>query len=295
MIARYDWSALQKACDAALASSAYLIAVLSDDLIASSADLWILPSAPHPPLPQKIRTPVGGVDVVAETLEPISRRPTFERPWLGARLIESNAAPGLVVLNVTAGSPAAASGVRPGDVVTSANGIAVDRLAELEALLGAVGPHSQLALELARPGGPASIELTLGTSPMVLSWTDPDTFYPLYLAWLDIENATGQSELEPWLLELNRASAFMGLGSWTEAIRLLRTIQAPQGGGVGQAMVDYWLGMALIRTDPTQYRDIALDRLNRAEASDTARLYHNDGPLVAPLAAAGKKIVSGAG
>jgi hypothetical protein len=53
--------------------------------------------------------------------------------------------------------------------------------------------------------------------------------------------------------------------------------------------------MALIRTDPAQYRDIAIDRLGRAEASDTARLYHNDGPLVAPLAAAGKKILSGGG
>ena len=58
------------------------------------------------------------------------------------------------------------------------------------------------------------------------SWTDPDTFYPLYLGWLEIEETTGQSELEPWLIQLNQASAFMGLGSWDDAIRLLRGIRA---------------------------------------------------------------------
>ena len=60
-------------------------------------------------------------------------------------------------------------------------------------------------------------------------------------------------------------------------------------------MVDYWLGMALIRTNPTQYRDVALQSLSRAEAAEAARLYHNDGPLVSPLAAAGMKAISGGG
>ncbi len=128
---------------------------------------------------------------------------------------------------------------------------------------------------------------------MVLPWTDPDTFYPLYLGWLNIETATGQSDMEPWMIELNRASALMGLGSWEEAIRQLRSIRAPSGGGVGQAMADYWLGMALVRTDPNTYRDIALQALDRAAAADGARLYHNDGPLIAPLAEASRKAHGG--
>ncbi len=293
VMARYDWSRLQRTCDERFGGAACMVAVLSDDLIASTAELWILPSAPSPARPQKLRTEIGGVDVVARALEPISDRPSFARPWLGMRLIETNAAPGLVVLNVTPGSPAEAAGLVPGDIVRAADGQAVDRLADLESIREARGPHTDMQLTLSRPGGAAEVGVTLGMSPMVLSWTDPATFYPLYLGWLDIEKATGQSELEPWLIELNQASAMMGLGSWTDAIQLLRTIQAPSGGGVGQAMVDYWLGMALIRTDPNQYRDIALDALSRAEAAPAARLYHNDGPLISPLAAAGKKIVSG--
>ena len=292
-IARIDWSTLQKACDEQIGASAYMIAVLSDDLFASSADLWILPSSPHPALPQKIRAEVGGPEVVARALDAISGRPTFARPWLGVRLIETNAADGLVVLNVTGGSPAESAGLEPGDVITTARGITVTRLAEINEMLDSIEPHSDLQLAVSRPGGDTMVHVALGTSPMVLSWTDPHTFYPLYLGWLQIEETTGQSELEPWLIQLNQASAFMGLGSWSEAIRLLRSIKAPAGGGVGQAMVDYWLGMALIRTDPAQYKDIAIQSLSRAESDEAARLYHNDGPLVAPLAAAGKKMLSG--
>ncbi len=293
VVSRYDWSKLQRACDQRFAAAACLVGVLSDDLIASTADLWILPAAPHPARPQKIRTEVGGADVVARTLEPLSHRPSFARPWLGVRFVETNAAPGLVVLNVTPGSPAETAGLRPGDLVRATDGREVDRLFDLERILERIGPHADLRLTIDRPAGSVEVDVMLGTSPMVLSWTDPKTFYPLYLGWLEIERMTGQSELEPWLIELNRASALMGLDSWTDAIQLLRTIEAPSGGGVGQAMVDYWLGMALIRTDPSQYRDIAIDALSRAEAAPTARLYHNDGPLISPLAAAGKKIVSG--
>ncbi len=294
-IARVDWSTLQKACDERIGASAYLIAVLSDDLFASSADLWILPAAPQPALPQKIRTEIGGGEVVARVLAPIGDRPTFTRPWVGVRLIESNAANGLVVLNVTAGSPADTAGLKTGDIISTARNTTVRRLAQFEALLSSMEPHSALPLGISRPSGDISTTVALGSSPMILSWTDPNTFYPLYLAWLEIETVTGQSEMEEWMIELNRASALMGLGSWEEAIGLLRAIRAPSGGGVGQAMADYWLGTALIRTDPNSYRDIALQVLSRAVEAEGARLYHNDGPLIAPLAEASRKSLSGGG
>jgi hypothetical protein len=292
-IARVDWTTLQKACDERIGASAYLIAVLSDDLFASSADLWILPAAPHPALPQKIRVEVGGIEVVSRALAPIGERPTFTRPWVGVRLIESNAAEGLVVLNVTEGSPAATAGLKTGDIISSARNTPIRRLAELEGLLANMEPHSALQLDIIRPSGTSSSVVALGSSPMILPWTDPNTFYPLYLAWLEIESVTGQSEMEDWMVELNRASALMGLGSWSEAIGLLRSIQAPSGGGVGQAMADYWLGTALMRTDPNTYRDIALQALGRAASAEGARLYHNDGPLIAPLAEASRKSLAG--
>jgi hypothetical protein len=292
-IARLDWSALQRACDEKIGASTYLLAVLSDDLFASAADLWILPAAPHPALPQKLRTEIGGAEVLARALAPIGQRPTFHRPWLGARLVETDAAQGLVVLNVTAGSPAEGAGLRSGDVITSVRGVPVERLAALDDMLASMQPQSELQLAIQRPGADTTVSLLLGISPVVVSWTDPDIFYPLYLGWLAIEEATGRSELDAWLIQLNQASALMGLGSWPDAIRLLRGVEAPPGGGVGQAMADYWLGMALIRTDPNQYRDLALQALERALASDAARLYHNDGPRVAPLAAAGIKALSG--
>lgn len=294
-IGRVDWKPLQEACDRRIGASAYLVGVLSDDLFASSADLWILPAAPHLARPQKIRTRLGNRDTLFAALEPVGTRPRFVRPWLGVRLIETDAASGLVVLNVTDGSPAATAGLKPGELITEVGGTPVDRVAQLEAILRTAEPHTPLELEVSRGGTSRSVSLMLGSSPRVLPWTDPDTFYPLYLAWLEIEQTTGRSELEPWLVQLNQASALMGLGSWEEAIRLLRSIKAPSGGGVGQAMVDYWLGTALMRTDPATYRDVALAAFTRAENAEGARLYHNDGPLIAPLARAGKKILTGGG
>jgi hypothetical protein len=73
----------------------------------------------------------------------------------------------------------------------------------------------------------------------------------------------------------------MRSGEWRRAAEALRGIEAPAGGGVGQATVDYLLGVALLEVDPAAYRDTARELIGRA-AEGGARLEHNDGP---PLAA----------
>jgi hypothetical protein len=75
-------------------------------------------------------------------------------------------------------------------------------------------------------------------------------------------------------------------GAWEDAVRTLRSIEdAPAGAGLGQATVDYLLGIALTALGPS-YRDAAVQAFERAAAEPQARLFHNDGPYVAPRAAA---------
>ena len=57
------------------------------------------------------------------------------------------------------------------------------------------------------------------------------------------------------------------------------------GAGVGQATVDYLLGVTLLEVDHAAYRDTARGLIGRA-AEGRARLEHHDGPLLAPRARA---------
>jgi len=67
---------------------------------------------------------------------------------------------------------------------------------------------------------------------------------------------------------------------------VLRRIQdAPPGPGLGRGAVQYWLGIALDRAGAS-YLDAAREALEQAAADPEARLYHHDGPWVAPRARA---------
>ena len=54
-----DWVAVQASLDAALAGSIYLLAVLSDDLYATRADLWLWAAVPGPARPVRRRILLG--------------------------------------------------------------------------------------------------------------------------------------------------------------------------------------------------------------------------------------------
>jgi S1-C subfamily serine protease len=67
------------------------------------------------------------------------------------------------VLEVAEGSPAAAAGLRAGDVVLFANGIAVDSAASLEALVRTLAPESALTLQVRRDGALVEVRLLPAT------------------------------------------------------------------------------------------------------------------------------------
>ena len=69
------------------------------------------------------------------------------------------------------------------------------------------------------------------------------------------------------------------------AAEALRGITAPESAGVGQATVDYLLGIALLEVDPAAYLETSRGLIARA-AEAGGRLEHNDGPLLAPRARA---------
>lgn len=85
----------------------------------------------------------------------LSARPTATSSGQGA---------GVAIASVSAGGPADAAGLRPGDVITAVEGCPIRADAQLAALLGALAPGMQLYLTYTRSGRTHTATATLAAS-----------------------------------------------------------------------------------------------------------------------------------
>ncbi len=282
-----DWSALQAAADDMAPSSVYLLGVLDDDLAAQFADLWIWRSAPGPAMASRVRVSLAGdgldtpETVVGRAFDDVS----VERPWLGALLIETDAEPGPFVATVTDGGPAQAAGILPGDIIVSVNDLPVSSVVEVTARL--LSSPSPLTVTVRRAGMPVVAELAAGSGPLVVPRRDPTIAYSVISARLAATMDRPSSGQPSWVWELNQAAASMEVGDWDRALATLRRIEpeTPAGAGVAAGAVRYRLGLAYMMAGP-RYRDLARQSFQQAADDVDARLFHNDGPWVAPRARA---------
>ncbi len=282
-----DWQALAGSAEGLVPGSAFLVAVLDDDLYASSADLWFVP-APEvmsPVRPFRRRIDLDDSAGIRASVTEFDHPVAVERGFLGALLIDSAAASGPVVMALTPGGPAAAAGLQAGDEIESVFGTPVSAAAELEKILDRLAPGAELRLAARRLSGQQrQLSIRLGSGPLAVRPNDPEINHVALLANLSGDRP-GDGTVPEWLLRLNHASVLMGAHAWEPAVRVLKRIQAPAGPGLGQASVDYWLAKALLAVSP-DYTLQAREKLEAAVTVPGARLYHNDGPLVAPRARA---------
>ena len=95
-------------------------------------------------------TTLGAEKRTNRLLQDFARRGRGEappaRPWMGVQLDPQHPGPGLRLLQVVAGSPAALAGLRVGDVLTALDGVALAAPADLGAVMGrhAVGDAVEL-------------------------------------------------------------------------------------------------------------------------------------------------------
>jgi S1-C subfamily serine protease len=110
-------------------------------------------------------------DVVGQLLESGSVR----HPFIGiqmapltpeiARRLRVPADVGVLVLEVVPGGPAEQAGMRPGDVIVSADGEPVDTVETFLGALRARHPGDRLKLEVIREGERQTVEVTLAERP----------------------------------------------------------------------------------------------------------------------------------
>jgi hypothetical protein len=210
--------------------------------------------------------------------------PAFETPTLGIEVIDSLAAEHPVVAFVAPGSPAETAGIGVGEQLVEIDGETLAAAADLRAKLGARQPGSRIELQVVGAGPRRSVAAELAVSPAVVSPSDPRLLFPLAWASLVSRVEAGTGEMPSWVIRLNEATVLLRGGAWSEAIRTLREIRAPAQRGLGQAAVDYWLGVALLAADPAAYLDSAREAFSRALELPDTRLYDDLGAAIGPRA-----------
>ena len=106
------------------------------------------------------------------------------RAWLGvaiqkvtpelAQSLGVEPARGALVAEVTAGSPAAAAGLEPGDVITHYDGKVVDERASLPMLVASTAVGTTVPVEVARDGAVKTFEVTVVRQPGEETANEPD-------------------------------------------------------------------------------------------------------------------------
>jgi len=131
-----------------------------------------------------IFSPSGGsvgiaFDIPSETVKSVVAqlrdKGTVTRGWIGVQIqpvtpeiadsLGLKKAPGALVSEPQANSPAAKAGIASGDVITSVDGAAVRDARELARKIGTMAPDSSVKLGLIHDGQEKTVTLTLGTLP----------------------------------------------------------------------------------------------------------------------------------
>lgn len=278
-----DWQRLQTTVSRELPGSIFVLGVLDDDELAASADLWVWPSAPGPAVAERMRVSLADSDKLKSLATSLSEQMTFQRSWTGMDLINSGIATSPIVAAVVPNGPAAEAGVRVGEELVT---VASNKVATVK---GAVDwfstfpSNSMVALGISGPNGERTVEMRMGSTPTVVGPVEAGRFYSV--VWGMTAAAVGRLDavVPSWLAELNQAAVFLHARDWEAAARLLATIQAPEGAGVGYGLAQYWLGVALSETDDVNGARAAFER---SLEQSGARYLTNDGPFLAPMARA---------
>ncbi len=280
-----DWKQAQAAVDATVEGLVYVVAVPNNDLVATHASLWIWPRAPGPAQPDRVRLPLGDPAALQALKKSFSRSVSLQRAWVGALLIDTDGAPHPMVVDVTPASPAEAAGLAVGDLVAGVGGVPVTTRAAFDGRIAAAEIGEILELGVQSAAGPRTVKLKLGASPALLASRQADLLESVAYSELVLLAATA-TPAEAWIVELDQTLILLRANEWKAAARRLNAIRAPQTShGVGQATVDYLLGIALAAAG-ADFSAGARQSFEKAAQLEGARLYHNDGAFIAPRARA---------
>ncbi|HEX2465308.1 MAG TPA: PEGA domain-containing protein [Thermoanaerobaculia bacterium] len=289
------WDKIRAEADQRAKGALYLLAVLADDLLASRAHLFVFPQAPLPARPDLVGLELTDQGIAHfEAL--LDASVLSDRPILDAVLVDAPTGTGPLVVHVGPSGPAHNAGLTAGDRIVDVDGTAVATAAEVEAALVArVESHAKtgktVPMQVVSAAGPHQVSLGLGTGPVIVDLRDDDVLYSVAAFELQSEAQNPESLVPKWVVGLNQGVVYLHGGDLQGAIRVLREVKAPEGARLGRGMADYLMGLALAAAGG-EYSATAKEFLGKAAADGEARLYHADGPFVAPRAQARLRVLN---
>jgi serine protease Do len=139
---------------------------------------------------------------LAKELLPQLKAGKIIRGWLGvmiqdvtpdlAKSFGLKEAKGVLISDVTEGSPAAKAGLKRGDVVKEFDGHEVENAHTLSRLVAATPPNSKAKVDIIRDGKEKTIEVTIGTMPQKVEGQLPETATAWGLSVQDITPEVAQ-------------------------------------------------------------------------------------------------------
>lgn len=115
------------------------------------------------------------MDMAMDVVEQLKDTGKVSRGWLGVLVQEVDRdlaesfglerPMGALVAQVVEGSPAAAGGLQPGDVIIEFDGHRIERSGDLPKIVGTIKPDSEVALTVMRDGGKKDLSVTVGELP----------------------------------------------------------------------------------------------------------------------------------
>ena len=115
-------------------------------------------------------------DVVQNVVQQLKENGSVTRGWIGVQIQNVTAdladdlglkeTSGALVAAAQKDSPAAAAGVKSGDVITAVDGETVADPHDLARRIAALGPKKTVKLSIIRNGSPMTLDVTLGTMPV---------------------------------------------------------------------------------------------------------------------------------
>ena len=282
------WAEIQsQAGERAAEGSVYMLGVLSDDLLAETVHMFLFPEAPLPSRPDQVDLTLDA-GTVKELAGKLDSSVLSSRAVLGAIVVDSPAAAGPLVVQVSEGGPAQQAGLGPGDEIIAVDGTAIQSVNQLHAELDTrleshLASGQMLPIKASSAAGERDIQFGMAASPVLMELGATDALYSIAAYQLSIEEQNEESGVPKWIVQLNQAVVFLRGGDLQGAIQLLRLIEAPAGERLGDAQVNYLTGLALSSAGG-EYAQTASGFLTRAAEEPDGRLYHDDGALIAPRA-----------
>lgn len=230
--------------------------------------------------PEAVEFDINDAVSASRTVEKLNAVPPLRRPSIGLRAIDIGEAHP-VIYAVDPEGPAGRSGLQAGDVIAQLNGEEISTNLKLRRLLAKAEPGSAATLDVLRDGKPRHVELPVETEPQLMNLDDDGLSFNVLIAHLRTQLAAGlvPANSEP-VVRLNLGAALIKAEAWAEARDLLQRVNLPDGRGVSQGTVQYFLGLCYEALGDTQN---AREAWSLAAAAAGSTL-HEDWLLVRDLA-----------